>query len=95
MTNTSQTAQEIIAELFLLAMTQQSHELDVFVDVAGHVKTVSIRVVTNCTYKDGEPFNIVLNVTIHQKSDIFTQELRTALSDVLALISQHKMKGAA
>ena len=88
-------AQEIIAALFQLAMTQPSRELDVFVHISGHVKAVQVRVVENCHYQKGETQNRTLDVTIYQSSDIFKQELRTALSDVTALIAQHNIQGAA
>lgn len=95
MAKKTQTAQDIIAALFQLAMTQPSHELDVFVSIFGHVKSVQVQVVENCSYKKGESHNRVLDVTLYQSNDTFTQELHTALSDVLALISQHNIKGVA
>lgn len=95
MTDSNQTPEEIIAQLFQIAMTQQSYELDVFVSVAGHVKSVQVQVIKNCSYAEGEPFNSLLNITILQKSNIFKQELRTALSNVLAIVSENNMKGAA
>ena len=95
MTNTTQTEQEIIAALFKLAMTQPSYELDVFVAVSGHVKSVCVSVVKGCTYEKGEDQNLLLNVTIYQRSKTFKQELRTALSNVLTIISENNIQGAA
>jgi len=85
----------LLTKLTTLATEAPSHIVDVTVTVAGHIKGISISVVTNCSaqmYRDGKQPEPVISSHFELDSKQAKQRLIAAILTVQHLMLKHEEK---